>query len=148
MNISNISEAIGILTFLLAIIDVGIGFNLSLSPSYNKKWTPLIIAVVIFCIIIYTIRWFTRMNKKDDAVDAENDVALQRLKYAQAERVYTEYNSPPGYEAQQPQQYPVQTFGVPKAGAWDTHGSGTGGVEVGKGETLYQTVAIPERFHS
>jgi hypothetical protein len=146
VGISNVAEAIGFLTFVLAIIDVGIGFNLAISPNYNKKWTPLVIAVVLLCIIIYTVRWFLAKNKKDDAVEGENDISMQRLKEAQAERGYANFSAPPEYFAQS--EYPAPEYGVPTSTAWETRGSGLGGNEVGKGEMRYQTVDIPRPFHS
>lgn len=138
---------LGLLIFLIGVVDAAIGFDFAIAVAYNKLWVPLVLAVVIILLFVSGIRYCFDTNKKDQQEFAEMD-----RRNAEAWRQYQA-------EQRGQQQYGQQQYGQPQEYAPSQYGQsqqyGVFGAykdpavemrPVGGGEAQYGQVTVPNPY--
>jgi len=90
---------LGVFIFLIGIIDAAIGFDFALSVGYNKFWVPLVLAVVIILLFVWSVRYFFDTHRKDqqdfEHMQQNQEDAWQR--YAEEQSHQQQQHSYAGY---------------------------------------------------
>ncbi len=94
----------------LAVVNVGLGFNLALTPLYAEYWIPVVIAIFVVFVIAYGTRYMIMKNRKDatettDYQQKYDSAIAQAQAQAQAANGWQgEQQPPPRYEQNIPLQ--------------------------------------------
>ena len=126
---------IGLLIFLIGIVDAAIGFNFALSVAYNKFWVPLVLAVIIILLFVAGIRYCFDTHKKDQ----EEFQHMQQNR----EEAWQRYAEEQNRQRQQQQSYAVN-------GGYNPQGYKGPDMEMGpiggNYDVQYQQVTVPKPY--
>ncbi len=121
---------LGLLIFLIGVIDAAIGFDFALAVSYNKIWVPLVLAVIIVLLFTWGLRYCFDTHKQDqetfEHMQQNQDDAWQR------------YGEEQGRQRQQQQSY--AGYGGYKGPDVEMRPIG------GSNEMQYQHVTVPKAY--
>ena len=96
--------------FLIGVIDAAIGFDFALAVGFNKMWVPLVLAVIIILLFVWSIRYCFDTSKKDqqefEHMQQNQEDAWQRYTEEQS-RQRQQQQSYGGYKGQDVEMTPV-----------------------------------------
>jgi amino acid transporter len=96
---------LGWFVVFLVVINVGLGFNLALSPEYARFWIPVVIGIFVLYLIMYSLRWIRTRHTKDSEDESEYQQKYQAaLAQAHAQAAAARDAQPPRYEQNIPLQ--------------------------------------------
>jgi hypothetical protein len=107
---------------LLVVINVGLGFDLALTPLYATYWIPIVIAIFVIFTIVYGMRYMITKKRQDAEEDADHQqkyAGAIALAQAQAANNWQSHQQPPPRYEQSiplqnlPPQAPYESVPVP-----------------------------------
>lgn len=125
---------LGLLIFLIGVVNAAIGFDFAIAVSYNKLWVPLVLAVVIILLFVSGIRYCFDTHKKDEQEFAELDRrnAGAWRQYQAEQHSQQQYGQPQQFPPQYGQQQPYGGFGAYKEPGVEMRPVGGGGDQYGQ----------------
>lgn len=121
---------LGLLIFLIGVIDAALGFNFALSVGYNKLWVPLVLAVIILLLFVWGFRYCFDTHVKDqqtfEHMQQNQDDAWQRYAEEQG-RQRQQQSSYAGYGGYKGMDVEMRPIG-------------------GNHDTQYQQVTVPRAY--